>query len=279
MIAAIAPFLWLHPAVRELGERFLGLPGLLLGLATLPAAFSFRARRGAPAEAAALTLIAFALSFAVDVEPWALGIALTGFFGLVLGRLRDELWLREVGAGAQLCAALTLLTIAVFPRQFDSCVVPGAGAPMIAFGTVGAGLVISALLTRHTHGRASALGVAAALVGFAWLCLGVADAFDDGPQIVFLAGRHEARDMTLSIAWALYSLALLGLGTRLRRQGLRWVSLGFTLLTVGKVFLVDLGELDGLYRVASMTGLALSLLLVSLLYQRVIFRKPAVEGA
>jgi Predicted membrane protein (DUF2339) len=72
-----------------------------------------------------------------------------------------------------------------------------------------------------------------------------------------------ARDMTLSIAWAVFALVLLGLGTWARRQGLRWVSLGFTLLTVARVFLYDLGKLEGLYRVASMAGLAFSLLAVS----------------
>ena len=40
------------------------------------------------------------------------------------------------------------------------------------------------------------------------------------------------------------------------------------LLTVGKVFLYDLGELRDLYRVASLFGLAVSLILVSLAYQR-----------
>jgi uncharacterized membrane protein len=47
---------------------------------------------------------------------------------------------------------------------------------------------------------------------------------------------------------------------------------------VAKVILYDLGELEGLYRVASMTGLAFSLLAVSLLYQKVVFRQVRAEG-
>ena len=47
------------------------------------------------------------------------------------------------------------------------------------------------------------------------------------------------------------------------------------MLTIGKVFLYDLGQLTDLYRVASFVGLALSLLLVSLLYQKFVFRKTA----
>ena len=54
-------------------------------------------------------------------------------------------------------------------------------------------------------------------------------------------------------------------------QGLRWISLAFLVLTIGKVFLYDLGELEDLYRVASLVGLAISLILVSLAYQRFVF--------
>jgi uncharacterized membrane protein len=78
----------------------------------------------------------------------------------------------------------------------------------------------------------------------------------------------------MSIAWALYALVLLGIGMARRQLGLRWLSLGFLLVTIAKVFLYDLGELRDLYRVLSLVGLALSLLLVSVLYQRFVFRRP-----
>ena len=40
------------------------------------------------------------------------------------------------------------------------------------------------------------------------------------------------------------------------------------MLTAGKVFLYDLGQLTGLYRIVSFMALGVSLILVSLLYQR-----------
>ena len=49
------------------------------------------------------------------------------------------------------------------------------------------------------------------------------------------------------------------------------------LLTIAKVFLFDLGKLDGLHRVASLAGLALTLIAVSLLYQRFVFRRRPGE--
>ena len=61
-------------------------------------------------------------------------------------------------------------------------------------------------------------------------------------------------------------------------QSLRWLSLAFLMCTIGKVFLYDLGNLRDLYRVFSLVGLALSLLLVSFLYQRFVFSKRATEA-
>jgi uncharacterized membrane protein len=89
--------------------------------------------------------------------------------------------------------------------------------------------------------------------------------------------RLPARDLTTSIAWAVYALALLALGMARASTGLRWASLALLLVTIAKVFLHDLGELRDLYRVASLAGLAVSLLLVSLAYQRFVFRTPATE--
>ena len=57
-------------------------------------------------------------------------------------------------------------------------------------------------------------------------------------------------------------------------QGLRWTSLALIVITCFKVFLYDLSHLHDLYRVAALVGLAMSLLAVSLLYQRFVFRRP-----
>ena len=58
---------------------------------------------------------------------------------------------------------------------------------------------------------------------------------------------------------------------------MRWLSLGLLVLTLGKVFLHDLGELEDLYRVGSLVGLAVSLIIVSLIYQRFVFRSDPEE--
>ena len=115
-------------------------------------------------------------------------------------------------------------------------------------------------------------------VVFAWINLTIFDAFSAGRAIEFTMERLPARDLTLSAAWAFFALGLLGLAFRTNTQALRWTSLAFLLLTIGKVFLYDLGELEDLYRVASLVGLALSLLAVSIAYQRFVFGQPTEEG-
>jgi uncharacterized membrane protein len=123
-------------------------------------------------------------------------------------------------------------------------------------------------------------GSAALLVIFVWINLSILDAFATDRALSLDFERQPARDLTTSIAWAAYALVLLGFGVRRASRGLRWASLALLVTTIAKVFLHDLGELEDLYRVASLLGLALSLIAVSLAYQRFVFRseRPAAAG-
>jgi hypothetical protein len=130
----------------------------------------------------------------------------------------------------------------------------------------------------HRPLAAEATGLAGLAVVFVWLNLTIADWFATGDVLRLDFERLPARDLATSIAWALYALLLLGLGVRRRSVSLRWVSLGVMMATIAKVFLYDLGELQDLYRVASLLGLAVSLILVSLAYQRFVLRRdPAPD--
>ena len=120
-------------------------------------------------------------------------------------------------------------------------------------------------------------GLCAVLVIFAWINLAIQDYYSTGPGLQVSLSRMPARDTTASVAWAVYALSLLALGMWRKSKSLRWLSLGFLLLTIGKVFLHDLGELKDLYRVASLLGLAISLIMVSFGYQRFVFGRDADE--
>ncbi len=115
---------------------------------------------------------------------------------------------------------------------------------------------------------------------FAWINLAIFDWYASGPALSIPTEHMPARDLTISIAWALYALVMLGLGVWRQSGGLRWTSLALIIITCFKVFLYDLSHLHDLYRVAALVGLAMSLLLVSLLYQRFVFRRtPAPVAA
>lgn len=107
------------------------------------------------------------------------------------------------------------------------------------------------------------------LVLLFWLInLQIFDFFSAGRYLEIDLSRRLERDLTLSAAWGLYALGLLGLGLWREHKGLRIASLVFLFLTVAKVFLYDLSALTGLYRILSFVGLGVSLIIFSLLYQR-----------
>jgi uncharacterized membrane protein len=132
------------------------------------------------------------------------------------------------------------------------------------------------VLGRDREAPGPIVGFLGLLLVFWLINLEIADFFSAGRYVELDFSRHLARDLTRSFAWGLYALALLGMGLWRDHRGLRLVSLGFLLLTVAKVFLYDLGQLTGLYRIMSFLALGISLILVSLLYQRFGRRSEAV---
>jgi len=77
-----------------------------------------------------------------------------------------------------------------------------------------------------------------------------------------------ARQASLSVAWAVYGTLLIVLGIMRRYAPIRYLAIGLLALTVGKVFLLDLPQHGGLYRIIGFVGLGLFLLLGAWLYQR-----------
>ncbi|MFK7998263.1 MAG: DUF2339 domain-containing protein [Polyangiales bacterium] len=113
-------------------------------------------------------------------------------------------------------------------------------------------------------------GFAVVLI-FVWLNLMVFDFFATGPNLTIPTDRLAARDLSTSMVWAVYAIGLLVGGVVRKSKGLRYASLTLLLFTNLKVFLYDLGNLEDLYRVASLVGLALTLIVISLFYKRFVF--------
>ena len=121
-------------------------------------------------------------------------------------------------------------------------------------------------------------GIAVIVIVFVWINLEILNFYGENDLIRPELDLSQARDLTTSIAWGVYALGLLTLGTAKHVMALRWASLALFFITIGKVFLRDLGDLEGLYRVGSLAGLAVSLIVVSLFYQRFVFRRTAGQG-
>ncbi len=77
-----------------------------------------------------------------------------------------------------------------------------------------------------------------------------------------------ARELSLSVLWAVYGGALLGYGFVRHNRLLRVLALALLGLTTCKVFFFDLASLDKAYRIVSFIVLGAILLAVSFLYQQ-----------
>jgi uncharacterized membrane protein len=72
----------------------------------------------------------------------------------------------------------------------------------------------------------------------------------------------------LSVVWAAYGAVVLAVGFRLRSSGLRWAALVVLGVTLGKVVLVDMSDLPGFYRVATLFAAAVVMAVAAWAYQK-----------
>jgi len=84
-----------------------------------------------------------------------------------------------------------------------------------------------------------------------------------------------AQQLALSILWGLYGAGLLAFGILRSIRPLRIVALALLVVTTLKVFLIDLQELDRIYRIISFFALGAILLVISYFYQRSLRRGAA----
>lgn len=307
--AALAGPLWFLPLrglfIWSFGDTFIGSLPVALGALSLAAAW--RARRAWPESdpirltaltwlaAVALCFLAAAIPMQLQKEWITIGWALEGLAVIALWTRIDHPGLKYFGL-ALLGATTVRLVFNIDLLQYH----PRPGLRIVnwlmyTYLVPAAAMLLGAwLLKDREPARLRAweadlyagsrpagppfAGLAAIAVIFVWINLAIVDWFATGPSLRLDLGGPPAQRLTVSIAWAMYALALLGFGMARDTMGLRWLSLLFLLVTIGKVFLYDLGSLRDLYRVASLVGLAVSLILVSLLYQRFVFGKDKARA-
>jgi uncharacterized membrane protein len=121
--------------------------------------------------------------------------------------------------------------------------------------------------TRQNHPSGPTIaGLSALVLAFVWITLEVRHAFHG--NWLSHGATTDAEWYAYSGVWLLYGAALLVLGIWRGGIAVRYASIVVLLISVCKVFLFDMSETGGLWRVASFLFLGLSLFLLSMIYTR-----------
>jgi uncharacterized membrane protein len=151
---------------------------------------------------------------------------------------------------------------------------------LYTYSTCSAALMLAAYWLTRTEDRltswlprASAmLPAAGGILLFLLLNIEIADYYAVGPEVTFRFGVTLGQDLTYTIGWLLFGLAVLGVCIYLHSRPGRIAAIVLIATTAFKGFLYDMGSLGGLYRVSSLVGLAVSLALVALALQKYVLR-------
>lgn len=133
-------------------------------------------------------------------------------------------------------------------------------------GIAYAGAAYVARIRRPRH-YVIALALSGAALLFAYVTLSVRR-FYHGVDISDWKGFLQSELYTYSVVWLLLGVVLLVAGYRFRSTALRIASGILVLIAVLKVFLIDMSNLEGLYRALSFAGLGFALIGIGWFYQR-----------
>ncbi len=146
---------------------------------------------------------------------------------------------------------------------------PGYAAPALA----AFGLARVARASRPAWFVAAAAGLGL-MLGTLYLLLQVRFLFQ-GPDLSIWRGSGPQEFWAYSAVLIAIGVALLAYGLLRGNRPARLVSAGYMAAAILKVFIVDMSNLDGLWRALSFIGLGLVLMGMGLVYQRLLRRPPA----
>lgn len=264
------PVMGLLPAVFAVPA----LLGLYRLLKTLPADAPHRLAQLAWSGGVALFFITLIFPIQFDKQwitlAWALeGAALCWLFHRV-----PHPGLRLVGLGLLLTAFARLALNPAVLSYHERAGTPVLNWYLYAYATVAMSLFAAARLLappRHvvagTH-VPPVLQTLGTVLTFLLVNIEIADFFSTGPALTFEFSGSFARDMTYTIAWALFAFLLLLVGIQRRARLVRYGSLGLLGVTLLKLFLHDLANLDQLYRIGAFAAVAVIAIGASFVYQR-----------
>jgi uncharacterized membrane protein len=252
-----------------------GLLSLVIVLKLIPA--ENKARISQVAWFGGVELFFITLIFPVQFDrQWiTIGWALEGAALLWLFQRVPHPGLRLTGVG--------LLTAAFVRLAFNPAVLgyhPRATTPIFNWYLYAYGLVTICLFVgtrllappRHLVLKSNVPPVLAGfgtVLAFLLLNIEIADYFSaPGSTLTFEFSGNFARDMTYSIAWALFALVLLVIGILRKIPAARYAAMGLLCVTLVKLFFHDLAQLGQLYRIGAFIGVAVIAMLASFAYQK-----------
>ncbi len=149
---------------------------------------------------------------------------------------------------------------------FINLVLLGYGIPALLAGVL-------AYVTRDArpHWYSTIVAVVALGLALGYLSLEIRTLYH-GP-VLTEGATSDAEQYTYSAVWLLFGVALLAAGIALRSLPLRIASAAVVVLTVLKVFLIDMSDLTGIYRALSFLGLGVVLIGIGWFYQLLLFQR------
>jgi uncharacterized membrane protein len=286
-LGGVAHFWMVYRAIRlAWPNEFLGVVPALYALP--PLASLFARLRQEPADNphrlnqlawfGGVALFFITLIFPIQFErQWlTLGWALEGVALLWLFHRVPHPGLRGVGTGLLLAAFARLaLNPAVFGYHVrgDTALLNWY---LYAYGLALACLFAGARLYQPKDARVFGVTVPPLLaalgtvLAFLLLNIEIADFFTaPGTRaLAFTFSGNFGRDMTYTIAWALFALGLLGAGLWRHARPARYAAIGLLTVALLKLFFHDLARLEALYRIGALFAVAVIAILASVAYQR-----------
>jgi uncharacterized membrane protein len=210
-------------------------------------------------------------------------------FSLVLmeldGRRADPLYrFASLGFGG-LALAQTLAGLLFWQNPFFSDAPVEGGAVfnglILGYGLPAIAALILARRARHRppEWRRIAAASTAIVLLFAYLNLELRRLFQGDPQIGFSIGIGNGEFYAYSALWLGLGIVLLAYGILFGSKPARLASAALVLLTVVKVFLLDLAGLEGVLRALSFLGLGATLIGIGIVYQKFVFARRPGEAA
>jgi uncharacterized membrane protein len=195
--------------------------------------------------------------------------------GLLMWPRRLDRYFRLAGLGLILFG---LIKAVILPFRFKvefSSITPILNTPTLVYMIILAVMTVLALKKTDKNWPVPSLNrpvfwsVLLAVMTFFVMNIQIASAFGaQGRHFSLLTHGSLAHQLGYSLSWLVFASGLLLVGIKLAQVRVRWAALILLAITSLKIFLMDLWKLGQLYRVASLVGLAVVLILVSFLYQR-----------